>query len=64
MYILIAVFLSIGGMQHTLYGAANASHLGEFSSIQACQAAASAVQKEANKFKDYDYGIRFVCAMK
>lgn len=54
MYILIAVFLSLGGTQTTLYGASNASHLGEFSSIQACQAAASAVQKEASKFKDYD----------
>ena len=64
MYILIAVFLSLGGTHTTLYGASNASHLGEFSSIQACQAAASAVQKEANKFKDYDYGVRFVCAKK
>lgn len=64
MYILIAVFLGIGGTNHTLYGSVNASHLGEFSSIQACQAAVSAVQKEANKFKDYDYGIRFVCAKK
>lgn len=64
MYVLIAIFINLGGTSSHLYQAASATSLGEYSSLNTCQTVAAAVRAEADKYKNADYGMRFVCAKK